>query len=249
MMIEQYFLVIDYSLWEVIKNGNNVLKKTVGTVEQIYEPTSVKEKLDKKNETKARGTLFMALPNKDQLKFHSYQDAKLLMEAIKKRYGGNKKSKKVQRTLLKQQYKNFAASSLENLDQTFDRLQKLINQLEIQGEVIEQEDINLKDHQAQAKIHKMWLLYPPLAQIAQAAQMKQITLLMELVLLILKENVKSILDKGYHAVPPPYTWNYIPPKHNLMFIDEQVKSESVDVVSNVSSSVVKTVESKLSLLM
>ncbi|GKC97667.1 ribonuclease H-like domain-containing protein, partial [Tanacetum coccineum] len=98
----------DYSLWEVIKNGNKVLAKTVGTVEQTYEPTSVEEKLDKKNEIKARGTLLMALPNKDQLKFHSYQDAKLLMEAIEKRF------------------------------------QKLISQLEIQGEVIEQEDINLK---------------------------------------------------------------------------------------------------------
>nr|GEY84595.1 ribonuclease H-like domain-containing protein [Tanacetum cinerariifolium] len=93
---------------------------------------------------KARGTLLMALPNKDQLKFHSYQDAKLLMEAIKKRYGGNKESKKVQRTLLKQQYENFAASSSETLDQTFDRLQKLINQLKLQGEVIQQEDMNLK---------------------------------------------------------------------------------------------------------
>ncbi|GKE63302.1 ribonuclease H-like domain-containing protein, partial [Tanacetum coccineum] len=52
--------------------------------------------------------------------------------------------KKVQRTLLKQQYENFTASSSECLDQTFDRLQKLINQLEIQGKVIKQEDMNLK---------------------------------------------------------------------------------------------------------
>ncbi|GJU88219.1 hypothetical protein Tco_1300642 [Tanacetum coccineum] len=87
MRIEQYFLMTDYSLWEVIKN---------------------EEKQDKRNEMKARGTLLMALPNKDQLKFHSYKDAKLLMEAIEKRYGGNKESKKVQRTLLKQQYENFA---------------------------------------------------------------------------------------------------------------------------------------------
>nr|GEZ97974.1 hypothetical protein [Tanacetum cinerariifolium] len=43
---------------------------------------------------KARGTLWMTLPNKDQLKFHSYQDEKLLTEAIKKRYRGNKESKK-----------------------------------------------------------------------------------------------------------------------------------------------------------
>ncbi|GKA70589.1 hypothetical protein Tco_0776728 [Tanacetum coccineum] len=104
----------------------------------------VSEKQDKRNEMKARGTLLMALPNKDQLKFHSCKDAKLLMEAIEKRYGGNKESKKVQRTLLKQQYENFSGSSSETIDQTFDRLQKLISQLEIQGETISQEDINLK---------------------------------------------------------------------------------------------------------
>ncbi|GKE50160.1 hypothetical protein Tco_1481418 [Tanacetum coccineum] len=97
-----------------------------------------------RNEMKARGTLLMALPNNDQLKFHSYKDAKLLMEAIEKRYRGNKESKKVQRTLLKQQYENFERLSSETIDQTFDRLQKLITQLEIQGEVITQEDINLK---------------------------------------------------------------------------------------------------------
>ncbi|GJU88240.1 putative ribonuclease H-like domain-containing protein [Tanacetum coccineum] len=134
----------DYSLWEVIKNGNKVLKRTVGIVKQVYEPTTAEEKQDRRNEMKARATLLMALPNKDQLKFHSYQDAKLLMEAIEKRYGGNKESKKVQRTLLKQQYENFAALSSETMDQTFDRLQKLISQLEIQGEVINQEDMNLK---------------------------------------------------------------------------------------------------------
>ncbi|GKE73359.1 hypothetical protein Tco_1535400 [Tanacetum coccineum] len=70
---------------------------------------------------KARGTLLMALPNKDQLNFHSYKDAKLLMEAIEKRYEGNKESKKVQRTLLKQQYENFVGLSSDTMDQTFDR--------------------------------------------------------------------------------------------------------------------------------
>ncbi|GKC75652.1 hypothetical protein Tco_1126426, partial [Tanacetum coccineum] len=34
MRIEQYFLMTDYSLWEVIKNGNKVLRRTIGTVEQ-----------------------------------------------------------------------------------------------------------------------------------------------------------------------------------------------------------------------
>nr|GFD00850.1 ribonuclease H-like domain-containing protein [Tanacetum cinerariifolium] len=53
MRIEQYFLMTDYSLWDVIKNGNKVLKRTVRKVEQIYEPTSTEEKLDRKNEMKA----------------------------------------------------------------------------------------------------------------------------------------------------------------------------------------------------
>ncbi|GJW15241.1 ribonuclease H-like domain-containing protein [Tanacetum coccineum] len=51
---------------------------------------------------------------------------------------------KTQSNLLKQQYENFTASSSEVLDQTFDRLQKLISQLEIHGESIPQEDVNQK---------------------------------------------------------------------------------------------------------
>ncbi|GJZ63788.1 ribonuclease H-like domain-containing protein [Tanacetum coccineum] len=105
---------------EVIKNGNKVLKRTVGETKQEYEPTTAEEKQDKRNAMNARGTMLMALPNKDQLKFHSYKDAKLIMEAIEKRYGGNKESKKVQRTLLKQQYENFVGLSSETMGQTFD---------------------------------------------------------------------------------------------------------------------------------
>nr|GEZ43198.1 hypothetical protein [Tanacetum cinerariifolium]GEZ54790.1 hypothetical protein [Tanacetum cinerariifolium] len=65
-------------------------------------------------------------------------------EAIEKRFGGNKETKKVKKTLLKQQYENFTGSSSESLDQIHDRLLKLIIQLEILGESLSQEDINLK---------------------------------------------------------------------------------------------------------
>nr|GEW48460.1 hypothetical protein [Tanacetum cinerariifolium] len=50
--------------------------------------------------------------------------------------------KKTQKNLLKQQYENFATSSTEVIEQTYERLQKLISQLEIHGEIIPQEDIN-----------------------------------------------------------------------------------------------------------
>nr|GEV56932.1 hypothetical protein [Tanacetum cinerariifolium] len=341
----------------------------VGTVEQPYEPTTVEEKLDRKNEMKARGTLLMALPNKDQLKFHSYRDAKLLMEAIEK------------------------------------RLQKLISQLEIQGEVIEEEEINLKqlrrssstsqnpqnvdfvssnsinstssaneaDNTAygistthtQEEMDLKWkmamltirarrfikrigknldingqkigfdkskvecfnchknghfarecrapknqenrgreygrktVLVENLTENALIAQDRirgydwsykaeeehpttfalmaltssgsssnldsdnlekaekerdELKLTLEKyqnsskslnTLLESQENVRSKSNKRYHTVPPPYTGNYIPSKPGLMFIDEQVESESMNVVSTVLSSVVKTVESKV----
>nr|GFA07956.1 ribonuclease H-like domain-containing protein [Tanacetum cinerariifolium] len=69
----------------------------------------------RKNELKARGTLFMAFPDKHQLRFNSHKDAKTLMEAIEKRFKGNTKTKKVQKTLLKQQYENFTDVNLKFL--------------------------------------------------------------------------------------------------------------------------------------
>nr|GEW88157.1 hypothetical protein [Tanacetum cinerariifolium] len=101
-------------------------------------------KIGQKNELKERGTLLMALPDKHHLKFNIHKDAKSLMKAIEKRFGGNKETKKVQKTLLKQQYENFSGSSSKSLDQIHDRLQMLISQLEILGESLSQEYINLK---------------------------------------------------------------------------------------------------------
>ncbi|GJZ28919.1 hypothetical protein Tco_0573566, partial [Tanacetum coccineum] len=75
-----------------------------------------------KPEVKARSTLMMGIPNEHQLKFNSIKDAKKLLEAVEKRFGGNEATKKTQRNLLKQQYENFTAPSSEMLDQTFDRL-------------------------------------------------------------------------------------------------------------------------------
>ncbi|GJY39892.1 ribonuclease H-like domain-containing protein [Tanacetum coccineum] len=84
MRMEQYIQMIDYSLWEVIEN-----------------------------ELKARSTLLMGIPNEHQLKFNSIKDAKSLLQAVEKRFGGNAATKKTQRNLLKQQYENFTASSSE----------------------------------------------------------------------------------------------------------------------------------------
>nr|GEW83374.1 ribonuclease H-like domain-containing protein [Tanacetum cinerariifolium] len=63
----------DYSLWEVIMNGDShVLTRIIEGVIQPVAPTTAEQKLARKNELKARGTLLMALPDKHQLKvnFH-----------------------------------------------------------------------------------------------------------------------------------------------------------------------------------
>nr|GEX79199.1 ribonuclease H-like domain-containing protein [Tanacetum cinerariifolium] len=94
---------------EVILNGDSPTPtRIIDGVVQVIAPTTAEQRLAKKNELKARGTLLTALLDKHQLKFNIHKDAKSLMEAIKK------------------------------------RLQKLISQLEILGESLSQEDINLK---------------------------------------------------------------------------------------------------------
>nr|GEV85420.1 ribonuclease H-like domain-containing protein [Tanacetum cinerariifolium] len=99
-----------------ILNGDSPAPtRVVEGVLQLVAPTTAEQKLVRKNELKARGTLLMALPDKHQLKLNSHKDAKTLMEAIEKRFGGNTETKKVQKTLLKQQYENFT----ENINLKF----------------------------------------------------------------------------------------------------------------------------------
>ncbi|GJX66699.1 ribonuclease H-like domain-containing protein [Tanacetum coccineum] len=110
MRMEQYLTHTDYALWEVIMNGDTPTIASAST-EGLIPPKTAEQKLPRKNELKAKSTLFR----------------------------GNKESKKMQKTILKQQYENFTASRSEGLDKNYDRFQKLISQLEIHGEVYKAE--------------------------------------------------------------------------------------------------------------
>ncbi|GJW38150.1 ribonuclease H-like domain-containing protein [Tanacetum coccineum] len=95
--------MVDHSLWEVIENGNAPpITKLVEGVETIIAPSTAKEKAQRRLELKARSTLLMGIPNEHQLKFNSIKDAKSLLQAIEKRFGGNVATKKTQMNLLKQ---------------------------------------------------------------------------------------------------------------------------------------------------
>ncbi|GJX95427.1 hypothetical protein Tco_0351225 [Tanacetum coccineum] len=91
--MEQYLQFIDYTLWEIVENGNApIVTKIVDSKETVIPPTSVEEKAQRRAELKARSTLLLKT----------------------------------------------------DLEQTYERIQKLIGQLEMHGEVIPQEDINRK---------------------------------------------------------------------------------------------------------
>ncbi|GKA85405.1 putative ribonuclease H-like domain-containing protein, partial [Tanacetum coccineum] len=63
----------------------------------------------------------MALPEDHLAKFHKMTDAKEMWDAIKSRFGGNDESKKMQKYILKQQFKGFTVSNSEGLHKGYDR--------------------------------------------------------------------------------------------------------------------------------
>ncbi|GJS48249.1 hypothetical protein Tco_0598370 [Tanacetum coccineum] len=95
MRMEQYIQMIDYSLREVIENGNAPpITKVVEGVETVIALTTAEEKAQRRLELKARITLLMGIPNEHQLKFNSIKDAKSLLQAVEKRFRGNATTKK-----------------------------------------------------------------------------------------------------------------------------------------------------------
>ncbi|GJV26627.1 hypothetical protein Tco_1379322 [Tanacetum coccineum] len=95
MRMEKYIQMINYSLWEVLENGNAPpITKVVEGVETTIAPATAKKKVQRKLGLKARSTLLMGIPNEHQLKFNSIKYAKSLLHAIEKRFGGNAATKK-----------------------------------------------------------------------------------------------------------------------------------------------------------
>ncbi|GJR34422.1 hypothetical protein Tco_1210106 [Tanacetum coccineum] len=133
---------------EVNAASENMFEVTTASEYQVNAAmmpiTTAKEKAQRRLEVKARITLMMGIPNEHHLKFKSIKNAKKLLEVVEKSFGGNAATRKTQRNLLKHQYENFTATSSEMLDQTFDRLQKLVSQLELLDEKLSQEDVNKK---------------------------------------------------------------------------------------------------------
>nr|GEV77321.1 ribonuclease H-like domain-containing protein [Tanacetum cinerariifolium] len=116
MRIKQYIQMMDYALWEVIENGATLPKiQVVEAVTPVMPITSVGEKAQRRLEVKSKSTLLMDIPNEHQLKFNSIKDAKQLLKAVEKRFGGNAATKKTQRNLLKKNKADLDTMSMDDL--------------------------------------------------------------------------------------------------------------------------------------
>ncbi|GJV14721.1 hypothetical protein Tco_1360044 [Tanacetum coccineum] len=146
MKMEHYLAHTDYPIWEVIQNGNGLVSITTNTQGQIkvLPPRTTEEIVARERERKARTTLLMALPEDHLAKFHKMTDAKEMWDAIKSRFGRNDESKKMQKYILKQQFKGFSISNSKGLHKGYDMFQSLLSQLDIHGAGVSTKDANQK---------------------------------------------------------------------------------------------------------
>nr|GEY80394.1 hypothetical protein [Tanacetum cinerariifolium] len=144
-----------YALWEVIEfddsykvptttNLNNTTTRKDDEQSGRTITITTEDIQRKNNDVKARTTLLLYLTDEHQLRFSKYKTTKELWDAILKTFGGNEATKKRKKNLLKQQYGNFKAEGSKTLEQTFNRLQVIVTQLQFMDVEVEKDDLNQK---------------------------------------------------------------------------------------------------------
>nr|GEZ98359.1 ribonuclease H-like domain-containing protein [Tanacetum cinerariifolium] len=238
----------------VILNGDSPAPTRVleGFVQPIA-PTNAEQRLARKNELKARGTLLMALPDKHQLKFNIHKDAKTLMEAIEKRTHSliwrNKEdlleqslddlfhSLKIYDSEVKRSSsaststQNIAFMSSQTTDITNDPVSAITSVSAASAKIPISALPNMDTLRYEGILKQMDLL--PWDLICQKWSATTATG---------KETLQECRYQsrdGYHAVPPLYTGTLIPPKPDFVFHNEPTDNETVNTAFNVELSLTK----------
>ncbi|GJT07633.1 putative ribonuclease H-like domain-containing protein [Tanacetum coccineum] len=146
MKMEYWIMNSDHNLWNIVLNGNS-RKKTgrdpKGNI-MILPPVSFEEHIVVQRETKARTILLQSLPGDHMADFHHLDDARDIWLAVKARFGGNDESKKMRKSMLKQEFSEFKVSESEGLHKGYDRFQKILSQLNQMQAKPDNEDCNMK---------------------------------------------------------------------------------------------------------
>ncbi|GJZ91755.1 hypothetical protein Tco_0663820, partial [Tanacetum coccineum] len=110
----------------------------------ILPPVSGEEDIVVQRETKARTILLQSLPEDHMADFHHLDDARDIWLAVKSRFGGNDESKKMRKSMLKQEFLEFRVSESEGLHRGYDMFQKILSQLNQMQAKPDNEDCNRK---------------------------------------------------------------------------------------------------------
>ncbi|GKC71623.1 hypothetical protein Tco_1117506, partial [Tanacetum coccineum] len=112
----------DHNLWNIVLHGNS--RKQTGRDPRgnimILPPITMEEQIAVQRETKARTILLQSLPEDHMADFHHLDDAKDIWLAVKARFGGNEESKKMRKSMLKQEFADFKISESEGLHKGYD---------------------------------------------------------------------------------------------------------------------------------
>nr|GEZ28068.1 ribonuclease H-like domain-containing protein [Tanacetum cinerariifolium] len=146
MKMQNFISSSDLLCWNIVLKGNSA--KSVATNKdsnlKIRPPVTVEERQQVQREEKARTILLFALPDEHMGDFYHMIDAREIWNAIKARFGRNAESKKMQKSLLKQKFKEYKISNEEGLDKGYDKMQKILSQTNTLKIKPETKDINMK---------------------------------------------------------------------------------------------------------
>ena len=92
-------------------------------------PKSQEEVLAMQREEKVRTILLQAIPEDHLCDFHYMEDARDLWLALKAKFGDNAESRRLRKSLLRQQFQDFQISEEEGIHKGYDRFHKILSQL------------------------------------------------------------------------------------------------------------------------
>ncbi|GJV31029.1 hypothetical protein Tco_1391429 [Tanacetum coccineum] len=115
MKMEYWIQNADHNLWRIVQQGNSPkrLGKDAKGNTIVHPPVSLDEHVAVQRENKVRTLLLQALPEDHMPDFHHYDDARDIWMAVKARFSGNEESKKMKKTMLKQQFAEFSVTEEE----------------------------------------------------------------------------------------------------------------------------------------
>ncbi|GJY66864.1 hypothetical protein Tco_0469102 [Tanacetum coccineum] len=242
MRMEQYIQMIDYSLWEVIENGNAPpITKVVEGVETIIAPITTKEKAQRSLECQVialhgcekkvlEGMLVIKKNQSDSSKVQtSMKILMLIAQRIDRFKVADGYAKNEGKEILEEDWKdqakegptNFALMAYSYTSSNTEPLQKRYEKLELAQKQKDEIQLTVENFKNSSKS------------------------LSKLIDCQIVDKLKTGL--GYNVVSPPYTGNFMPPKLDLSFsgleefVNKPIVSEPI-----VKKLVVETSEAKAS---